>query len=181
MHALGVFLGSSFGNKPEYAAAARDFGELLARRRITLVYGGAKVGLMGALADGALAAGGRVVGVIPQFLLDKEVGHDGLSELRVVDTLTERKVLIGELSDAFVALPGGIGTLDELFEVWTWTQLELQRKQCGLLNVGGYFDSLIAFLDRSVGEGFLRPRQHALLHVDTVASALLQKLSQLET
>lgn len=180
MRALGVFLGSSFGNKPEYAAAARAFGELLARRRLTLVYGGGKVGLMGVLADAALAAGGRVIGVIPQFLIDKEIGHDGLSELHIVAGMTERKVLMGELSDAFVALPGGIGTLDELFEVWTWTQLGLQRKHCGLLNVGGYFDALIAFLDRSVDEGFLRPRQHALLHVDTDAAVLLQKLSQIQ-
>src|SRR5262249_19565137 len=149
MKSIGVFCGSSFGAKPEYTAAAREVGALLARRGIALVYGGGKVGLMGVVADAALAEGGRVIGVIPQLLMKKEVAHAGLTELRVVASMTERKLLMGELSDAFIALPGGIGTLDEFFEVWTWTQLGLQTKACGLLNVDGFFDPLIEFLDRA--------------------------------
>lgn len=177
MRAIGVFCGSRFGAKPEYAQAARELGELAAQRRITLVYGGGKVGLMGALADASLAAGGRVIGVMPQFLLDREVGHTGLSELRVVRTLSERKILMGELSDAFIALPGGLGTLDEFSEVWTWTQLGLQRKRCGLLNIAGYFDSLIAFVDRAVSEGFLQAEQRASLSVAREPAELLAALA----
>lgn len=176
MAAICVFCGSSPGNRPEYLALARQLGTALAQREHTLVYGGGRVGLMGALADAALAAGGRVTGVIPQFLLDKEAGHTGLSELHVVTTMAERKLLMGDLSDAFVALPGGIGTMDELFEAWTWAQLELQRKPCALLNHAGYYDALVAFLDHMTAEGFLRPRHSAALLVDTDLEQLLSKL-----
>jgi len=177
MNALCVFCGSSSGTKPEYAALARDLGVLLAERNIKLVYGGGRVGLMGALADSALAAGAQVVGVIPQMLLDKEVGHSGLTELHVVETMSQRKWLMGELSDAFLALPGGIGTMDELFEAWTWSQLDLHRKPCGLLNFQGYYDPLVAFLDRTVEEGFLRPRHRAQLIVDEELPRLVERLA----
>jgi uncharacterized protein (TIGR00730 family) len=156
---------------------ARDAGRLVAERGLTLVYGGGRAGLMGALADSALAHGGRVVGVIPQMLLDREVGHSGLTEQHVVTTLSERKLLMGQLSDAFLTLPGGIGTLDELFEAWSWTQLELQRKPCGLLNYQGYYDSLIQFLDQVVEQGFQRPRHRAALLVDTELGSLLDQLT----
>ena len=136
MKSLCVFCGSSPGNRPAYASLAVRTGELIARRGVTLVYGGGRVGLMGALADAALAAGGKVVGVIPQMLIDREVGHAGLTQLHVVRTMSERKLLMGDLADAFLALPGGIGTMDELFEAWTWTQLDLHRKPCALLNSG---------------------------------------------
>ena len=178
MKSLCVFCGSSPGNHPRYLEVARELGALLARERITLVYGGGRVGLMGALADAALAAGGEVVGVIPQLLLDKEVGHTGLTKLHVVETMAQRKQVMGDLSDAFLTLPGGIGTMDELFEAWTWTQLELHRKPCGLLNQDGYYDDLVAFLSRCVGEGFLRPRHHAALIVDTDLPRLVTRLRE---
>lgn len=133
--------------------------------------------MMGVVADAALAAGGRVVGVIPQLLMDKEVGHSGLSELHVVHTMAERKWMMGELSDAFMALPGGIGTMDELFEAWTWTQLDLHRKPCGLLNFQGYYDALVEFIDRSVAEGFLRPRHRAALLVEADYVRLIAALT----
>lgn len=176
MRAICVFCGSSSGNRPDYVEVARAAGKSIARRGLTLVYGGGKVGLMGAVADAALAAGGRVVGIIPQMLLDREVGHPGLSELRVVTTMSERKLLMGELSDAFLSLPGGIGTLDELFEAWTWTQLGLHDKPSGLLNHRGYYDQLIRFLDLAVSEGFQRPRHRAALLVDTEVESLLDEL-----
>lgn len=156
---------------------AREAGRLIAGRGLTLVYGGGRAGLMGVLADAALASGGRVVGVIPQMLLDREVGHSGLTEQHVVTTLSERKLLMGQLSDAFLTLPGGIGTMDELFEAWSWTQLEIQRKPCGLLNHGGYYDHLIRFLDHVVEAGFQRPRHRAALLVDTELSSLLDQLT----
>jgi uncharacterized protein (TIGR00730 family) len=176
MKSVCVFCGSSPGDRPGYLQLARDLGGLLAQRGITLVYGGGRVGLMGALADAALQRGGRVVGVIPQLLLDKEVGHSGLSELHVVSSMAERKYAMGELADAFLTLPGGIGTMDELFEAWTWTQLDLHRKPCGLLNYQGFYDPLIDFLDRCVKEGFLRPRHRAALLVDTDAKRLIDRL-----
>ncbi len=171
-----VFCGSSLGERREYQLAAQAFGRLLAARNLTLIYGGGQIGLMGLLADAALAAGGRVIGVIPKILYRKEVAHGGLTELQVVDSIAERKTAMGRLSDAFVALPGGIGTMDELFEVWTWTQLGLQHKLAALLNVGGYFDFLIAFVDRAVAEGFLRPQHRAGLLVETNAERLLDRL-----
>jgi uncharacterized protein (TIGR00730 family) len=177
MRSICIFCGSSPGNRPEYLQLARDTGRLIAGRGLTLVYGGGRAGLMGALADSALAHGGRVVGVIPQMLLDREVGHSGLTEQHVVTTLSERKLLMGQLSDAFLTLPGGTGTLDELFEAWSWTQLGLQRKPCGLLNFQGYYDSLIQFLDHAVEEGFQRPRYRGILLVDTDLSGLLDQLT----
>lgn len=176
MDSLCVFCGSSSGIHPGYLALAREVGTMLAARGIRLVYGGGRVGLMGAVADAALAGGGTVVGVIPQMLLDQEVGHEGLSELHVVETMSQRKWLMGELSDAFLTLPGGIGTMDELFEAWTWTQLDIHDKPCGLLNFEGYYDPLIQFLDCAVQQGFLRPRHRAALLVDTDAAQLLDRL-----
>ncbi len=177
LQSLGVFCGSSLGTRTEYRVATQEFGRLLAARNIALVYGGGCIGLMGTLADAALNAGGRVIGVIPKILYKKEVAHEGLTELRVVDSMSERKAVMGELSDAFVALPGGIGTMDELFEVWTWTQLGLQDKYSALLNVCGYFDPLIQFVDRAVAEGFLRPAHREKLLIETDAERLLARLS----
>src|SRR6187549_1487199 len=142
-----VFAGSSSGSRPEYRTAAEDLGRELAARGIELVYGGAHVGLMGGVADAVLAGGGRVTGVIPKALVDKEVAHTGLTDLRIVASMHQRKALMVDLSDAFIALPGGWGTLDEMFEILTWAQLGLHRKPCGLLNVQKYFDRLLAFLD----------------------------------
>ena len=177
MKSVCVFCGSSPGNHPRYLETARALGDLLARRGCTLVYGGGRVGLMGAVADAALQAGGRVVGVIPQLLLDKEVGHPGLTELHVVQTMAQRKQMMGDLSDAFLTLPGGIGTMDELFEAWTWTQLDLHRKPCGLLNQAGYYDALVAFLERCQSEGFLRPRHASALLVDPELESLVDRLA----
>jgi len=179
MQSLCVFCGANSGDDPGYLALAREVGRSIAARGLILVYGGGRVGLMGALADAALSAGGRVVGVIPRLLLDHEAGHPGLSQMHVVDTLSRRKLLMGELSDAFLTLPGGIGTLDELFEAWTWTQLDLHDKPCGLLNHEGYYDTLVAFLDRAVAEGFLRPRHRAALRVGRDLEALLDDLAGL--
>ena len=178
MRAVCVFCGSSAGIEPAYTQAARQLGALLAEQNLALVYGGAQVGLMGSLADAALAAGGRVIGVIPQSLMAKEVGHRGLTELRVVRNMAERKEVMMELSDAFIALPGGIGTLDELFEVWTSTQLGLQAKPCGLLNVHGYFDRLIGFLDHVMAQGFLRESHRRQLMVHDQPTMLLRELSK---
>ena len=177
MKSLCVFCGSSSGVRKEYVELAQRLGSALAEQHIRVVYGGGRVGLMGAVADAALAAGGRVIGVIPQLLLDKEVGHTGLTELHVVETMAQRKWMMGELSDAFLALPGGIGTMDELFEAWTWTQLDLHDKPCGLLNFHGYYDSLIHFLDQAVVEGFLRPRHRDALVVGDDLQQLLDELS----
>jgi uncharacterized protein (TIGR00730 family) len=171
-----VFCGSSLGVRTEYRRSAEDFGRLLAQNQLTLVYGGGRIGLMGAMADACLDAGGQVIGVIPKILYRKEIAHEGLSELRVVETMSERKNVMGELSDAFVALPGGIGTLDELFEVWTWTQLGLQNKISAVLNVSGYFDPLIRFVDLAVEEGFLRPAHREALLVDTDPIALIARI-----
>jgi len=173
---IGVFCGSSPGTRVEYQHATQAFGRLLAEQNYTLVYGGGRVGLMGALADAALAAGGRVIGVIPKILYRKEVAHEGVTELRIVESMSERKAIMGELSDSFVALPGGIGTMDELFEVWTWTQLGLQQKLAGLLNVNGYFNPLLTFIEQAVSEGFLRPQHRRALLVDTDARNLLRRL-----
>jgi len=172
-----VFCGSSFGDDARYAEATRATGREIARRGWTLVYGGGSVGLMGVLADAALDAGGNVVAVIPRFLYDREVGHDGLSALEIVASLTERKLRMGELSDAFLALPGGVGTLDELFEAWSWSQVGLQQKPSGLLNVAGYYDDLVAFLDRAAAAGFMKPQHRALLQVSTDLDRLLDALS----
>ena len=158
-----VFCGSRPGARPEYLACARRLGEVLASRGLRLVYGGSTVGLMGALADAALARGGEVVGVIPRSLVEREIAHLGLTELRVVGTMHERKALMAHLSDAFVALPGGFGTWDELFEIVTWAQLGLHHKPAGLLNVAGYFEPMLEMVRRAVAEGFIAPENEALL------------------
>ena len=176
LHSLCVFCGSSFGNRPEYAAAAADVGRLLAERGIRLVYGGGNVGLMGVLADSALAAGGEVVGVIPQMLVDRELAHRGITDLRIVTTMHERKAMMADLSDAFLALPGGLGTFEELCEALTWTQLGIHAKPCGALNVAGYFDHLELLLDQAVREGFVRPGDRGNLLIDDSAELLLARL-----
>ena len=176
MKSLCVFCGSNSGNRPQYLETARALGELIGRRGLTLVYGGGRVGLMGALADAALGSGARVIGIIPKLLLDREAGHRGLSELHVVDSMAVRKEKMGEMADAFLTLPGGIGTMDELFEAWTWTQLGLQDKPSGLLNLEGYYDALLQFLDTCTSEGFLRPRYRDALLVDTDLERLVDRL-----
>lgn len=171
-----VFLGSASGRRPEYAAAAAELGTELAARRLRLVYGGGRVGLMGAVADAALAAGGEVVGVIPQGLVDREVAHNGLTDLRVVGGMHERKALMTELSDGVVALPGGLGTLDELFESLTWAQLGLhglERKPVGLLDTASYWTPLLALIEHTVDEGFVgRDRLDTLLRSENPAALL---------
>lgn len=180
MKRLCVFCGSRTGKPAIYAAAATALGTLLAERGIELVYGGGKVGLMGVIADAALAAGGTVVGVIPEALMEKELGHGGVTELHVVQTMHERKALMSELSDGFIALPGGYGTLEELFEVITWAQLGIQCKPCGLLNVGGYYNALLALLDHATDRGFIREMHRELVAVDDDPAGLLEKLAQYE-
>jgi uncharacterized protein (TIGR00730 family) len=177
MRRVCVFTGSSGGARNDYRAAAGELGRLLAARGVGLVYGGARVGLMGGLADAALAAGGEVVGVIPKALVAKEVAHTGLSDLRVVGSMHERKALMADLADAFIAMPGGWGTLEEFFEVLTWSQLGLHRKPCGLLNTRGYFDGLLAFLAHTVSEGFVRPEYGRTLTVAATPLDLLDRLA----
>jgi uncharacterized protein (TIGR00730 family) len=172
-----VFCGSSPGTRPEYAAAARATGRLLAERGIGLVYGGGKVGLMGEAADAALAAGGEVVGVIPDALMAREVGHGGVTELHVVQSMHERKALMADLADAFVALPGGFGTWEEYFEVLTWAQLGIHPKPCGLLNVEGYYTPVLAMMDHAVAEGFVRPQHRALVLEAAAPEAMLERLA----
>jgi uncharacterized protein (TIGR00730 family) len=171
-----VFCGSSPGARPAYSDTTVELARLLAAEGIGVVYGGAHVGLMGVLADAALAEGSEVIGVIPQALVDKEIAHAGLSDLRVVDSMHERKALMADLSDAFIALPGGLGTLDELFEVWTWAQLGMHRKPCALLDVDGYFASLTAFLEHSVAERFVREQNRAMLLTDKDPGRLIARL-----
>jgi uncharacterized protein (TIGR00730 family) len=175
-----VFSGSSPGADLAYRAAATDLGHRLADRGIELVYGGASVGLMGAVADAAMEGGGHVIGVIPQALVDREVAHPEIADLRVVDSMHERKALMAELSDAFVALPGGVGTLEELFEVYTWNQLGLHAKPLGLFNVRGYYDGLARFLDHAVAERFVTRRHRAMLLVSEDLDALLDGLDAWE-
>ncbi|WP_437669419.1 TIGR00730 family Rossman fold protein [Sorangium sp. So ce131] len=172
-----VYCGSSAGASPAYREAAVRLGELLAERGIGLVYGGGRVGLMGAVADAARARGGEVIGVIPHFLKQRELDHHGLTELVLVDTMHERKARMAALSDAFIAMPGGIGTLEEMFEVWTWTQLGSQEKPVGLLDVQGFYRPLIAFLDHIVAEQFLRPGHRAMLQVSDDAATLVDRLA----
>ena len=172
-----VFCGSSPGRGPEYVRCASELGRLLAARGLELVYGGASVGLMGALADSALAAGGTVIGVIPTRLVEREIAHAGLTKLHVVETMHERKALMAELSDAVIALPGGTGTLDELFELFTWKQLGLHRKPIGLLDVDGYWQTLVAFLEHAANERFLHAEHLETLLVDVSAPMLLDRLA----
>jgi uncharacterized protein (TIGR00730 family) len=174
---LCVFCGAGLGARPQYAQAARDVGTEIGRRGWTLVYGGGRVGLMGVLADAALAGGAHVVGVIPQFLFDREVAHTGLGALEVVESFAVRKQRMGELSDAFLSLPGGVGTMDEMFEAWSWTQARLQDKPSGLLNVAGYYDELVAFVSTMERQGLLKPESARILQVDDDASRMLDRLS----
>lgn len=175
---IAVFCGANSGAAPVYADAARGLGALLGSHGIELVYGGGRVGLMGVLADACLRAGGRVTGVIPQALADREVAHRGLTHLRVVASMHERKALMASLSDAFLALPGGYGTWDELFEALTWSQLGIQGKACGLLNVAGYYDPLIAMVDAAVSEGFIHADHRGLLMADTDPTRILERLTR---
>jgi len=177
MEKICVFCGSSTGRGGVYRRTAESLGRLLARRGLGLVYGGGDVGLMGILADAALAEGGEVIGVIPQALFDREVGHEGITRLEVVESMHGRKELMYELADAFIALPGGLGTLDELFETLTWIQLGLHAKPCGLLNVEGYFDPLLAMLDRMVDHGFVRAEHRGLLVAEDEATRLLERFA----
>lgn len=175
MKAVTVFCGSNPGTRPEYLGAAAALGRAIAERGATLVYGGASVGLMGRVADAAMAAGGRVVGIIPEALVSKEVEHRALTELHVVDSMHTRKRMMAERADAFIALPGGAGTLEELFEVWTWAQLGHHDKPCALLDVAGYYAKLTGFLDHMVGEGFIRAEHRAMLLVDDDPRVLLDR------
>ena len=176
--AVCVFCGSQPGARPAYLQAARELGTQLARRDCSVVYGGGHVGMMGALADGALAAGGRVIGVIPEHLMRPEVAHQGLTELLVVDSMHTRKRIMASRSDAFVVLPGGYGTFEEMFEMVTWRQLELHAKPVGLVNVEGYFDHLLAFLQHAAGQQFIRPQHRGLLTVEASVPALLERLAR---
>jgi uncharacterized protein (TIGR00730 family) len=176
MRRVCVFCGSSPGARPAYGDAAEEFARLLVEEGIGVVYGGGAVGLMGRLADSVLAAGGEVIGVIPEALVAREIGHKGLSQLRVVGSMHERKALMADLADAFVALPGGLGTLEELFEVYTWTQLGLHRKPCGLLDVDGYYDGIARFLAHAVEERFLREEHRAMLMVERDPRALIERM-----
>jgi uncharacterized protein (TIGR00730 family) len=171
-----VFCGSRPGARPEYLDAARRLGSLLAERRIGLVYGGASVGIMGAVANAVLKGGGEVIGVIPRAMVDRELAHDHLTELRIVNSMHERKALMADLSHAFIALPGGYGTADEFFEMLTWAQLKIHRKPIGLLNTADYFDPLLAWIDRSVTDGFLKPIYRDMLLIDNDAERLLDKV-----
>lgn len=175
---LCVYCGSRIG-APAHAAAAREVGEQIGRFGWQLVYGGGRAGLMGELADAALRSGARVVGVIPRSLMQRELGHSGLAELHVVETMHERKLLMARRSDAFIALPGGIGTMEELFEAWSWRQLGYHDKPLGLLNIGGYYDALLRFLDQTVADGFVAMEQRALLQVETEPGVLLRRLDEL--
>jgi len=171
-----VYCGSQLGNNPAYAASAEALAHELVKRDIGLVYGGAQIGVMGVIADRMLDLGGRVIGAIPEGLLQKEVAHPKLAELYITKNMHERKALMAEKADGFIALPGGLGTMEELFEIWTWNQLGFQHKPCGLLNVAGYYDHLITFLDHTVTEGFVKPIHRELLMVESEVTPLLDRL-----
>lgn len=177
MKSLCVFCGSSFGASPAYRLAAARLGEEIALRRIRLVYGGGRVGLMGVVADAALAAGGDVLGIIPRALQDKEIGHTGLTELRITGSMHERKAAMAEASDGFIALPGGFGTFDELCEIVTWAQLGIHRKPIGILDVNGFFTQLTMFLDFVMTEGFIRAEHRSLLIEDDDPASLIDRLA----
>lgn len=176
-HRLCVFCGSNSGYHPIYRETAQALGRLIGERGIELVYGGGHVGLMGAIADAALAVNGHVIGVMPQSLIDREVGHAGLSDMRIVNSMHERKALMVELADGFIALPGGHGTLDEFCEVLTWAQLGLHAKPCGILNTKGYYDDLLALFDRAVQEGFLKAIHRDMIVVESDPAALLTRMA----
>ena len=172
---LAIFCGSNPGARPDYVEAARSFGRLLAQRGIGIVYGGSNVGLMAALADAMLDEFGEIIGVIPRMLVEREVANTALTDLRIVDSMHQRKAMMAELADGFVALPGGIGTLEEFFETWTWGQLGMHAKPCGLLNVAGYFDPLLTFLDHAVSEKFVRDVHRAMVVVEHDPAVLLSR------
>jgi uncharacterized protein (TIGR00730 family) len=174
---VAVFCGASLGARPEYAAAARELGAAIAERGGTLIYGGGRAGLMGAVADGTLEAGGRVIGVITRLLVDRELGHTGIQELKVVETMHERKMEMANLADMFIALPGGLGTMDEMFEILAWAQLGIHSKPVGLLNTGGYFEPLMAFLDQMERESFLRLNHRTEIVFESDVEAMLEKLA----
>ncbi|WP_420126094.1 TIGR00730 family Rossman fold protein [Longimicrobium sp.] len=176
MKRICVFCGSSPGLRPEYAAAAQALGRVMAGRGIGLVYGGGHVGLMGVVADAIMAHGGEAIGVIPEALLRREVGHHGLTELHVVRSMHERKQLMADLSDGFIAMPGGYGTFEEFCEVITWSQLGIHPKPCALLNVLGYYDALLAMFDHGVNEGFIRPHHRAMVLEDTDPATLVERM-----
>ncbi|WP_306145241.1 TIGR00730 family Rossman fold protein [Roseibium sp. MMSF_3412] len=180
MKSICVFCGSSFGTRTAYAETALETGRLIAEQGYRLVYGGAKVGLMGTVADGALKAGGEVIGVLPRALEEKELAHEGLNELHLVSSMHERKALMADLSDAFIALPGGAGTLEEIFEVWTWGQLGYHRKPCGFLNVEGYYDQLIAFLDHQTREAFTKQAMREMVQIADTPQALIDQFKDYE-
>jgi len=173
-----VFTGSRRGSRPEYAKVAKQLAGELVARGYGLVYGGGNVGLMNVIADSVLELGGHVTGVIPSSLVGKEVAHRGLTDLRVVNSMHERKAVMAELADGFIAMPGGIGTMEELFEVLSWAQLRLHEKPCGLLNVDGYYDHLIEFIDHGVAQDFIKPKDRALLIVESQPKTLLDRLEQ---
>jgi uncharacterized protein (TIGR00730 family) len=172
-----VYCGSNRGRRPEYVAAARFLAEELLQKNIGLVYGGAHVGIMGEIANTVLKGGGEVIGIMPQSLVDREVSHPGLTELIIVDSMHERKAMMADLSDGFIALPGGLGTVEELFEVLTWAQLGFHNKPCGLLNASGYYDHLSAFLDHTVAEGFVKDVHRAMLIVEKNPTTLLDRFA----
>jgi uncharacterized protein (TIGR00730 family) len=178
MKRICVLCGSSQGSRPEYRAAAEEMGAELLRRKIGLVFGGGKVGLMGVIADAVLRAGGEAVGVIPEHIMSREIGHEGLTKLHVVQSMHERKALMADLSDAFIAMPGGFGTLEEFCEVLTWSQLGLHAKPCGILNVLGYYTPLLAMFDHAVEERFLKPENRGLVLARESAAELLQALAE---
>ena len=180
MKAVCVFCGSNPGARPDYVAAAEATGRAIAKAGLTLVYGGASVGCMGALADAALAEDGRVVGVIPQALIDKEIAHKGLSSNIVTHSMHERKAKMAGMADGFIALPGGAGTMEEMFEVWTWGQLGLHEKPLGLLNVAGFFTPLVAFLDHQTGEAFMKREHRDMLLVGDDPAAMLERMAAYE-
>ena len=180
MKSVCVYCGSNFGERSSYLKAAQSLGTEIAERGMTLIYGGGNVGLMGAVADSVLATGGKVIGVIPQALVDKEVAHTGLSDLRVVDSMHERKSLMADLSDGFIALPGGLGTLEEFCEVATWTQLGFHKKACGLLNISGFYDGLLSFLNHATKEKFIRPEHRSIILAEEDPVKLIEKLSEFE-
>jgi len=173
---LCVFCGSGHGANPVYAEAARNLGGEIARRGITLVYGGGNVGLMGVIADGVLGAGGQVIGVIPEALMAKELGHKRIQDLRVVKTMHERKAMMAELADGFIAMPGGIGTFEEFFEIVTWAQLGFHSKPCALLNVNGFYDPLLRLVDHAIAERFIKASQRQILIVEPEINALLHRM-----
>lgn len=178
MKAIAVFCGSSSGNNENYKKQAVRLGQMLAKKNIDLVYGGAKVGLMGAIAEGALNNGGKVIGVLPTFLKSKEIAHSELTELILVESMHERKTLMHEMSDGVIALPGGFGTMEELFEMLTWSQLGLHKKPIGMLNIDGFYNALISLLDNMVEKGLLKPKNREMLLVDDNIDSLLYQMEQ---